>query len=198
MENPRFERYLTVPPRKPSEFEQKLRQICDELAHKIGLRQLKPKTALMGGALLLIIAGVGLVRSGLFAPREQGGGGSVTQNEAPASTPATAPAAETTVTVQVFIDKDGEGKVVAQAPGEEEEQAGTAQSTSSSDDARVNLNNADAATLTTLPGVGPATAEKIITDRQKNGPFSAPEDLMRVSGIGPKKFEAVKDLIVVR
>ncbi len=62
----------------------------------------------------------------------------------------------------------------------------------------VNLNRATAAELEALPGVGPATAAKIVTDRESNGPFAAPEDLMRVPGIGPKKFEALKDLVVTR
>lgn len=63
---------------------------------------------------------------------------------------------------------------------------------------KVDLNSADAAALDALPGVGPSTAAKIIADREANGPFTAPEDLMRVSGIGEKKFEALKEYLVVR
>jgi competence protein ComEA len=63
--------------------------------------------------------------------------------------------------------------------------------------AQVDLNTADAATLETLPGIGPATATKIVADREANGPFASVEDLMRVSGIGPK-FESLQELIVVR
>jgi competence protein ComEA len=59
----------------------------------------------------------------------------------------------------------------------------------------VNINSATAAELETLPGVGPSTAQKIVDDREKNGPFSVPDDLMRVPGIGPKKFEAMRDLV---
>lgn len=65
-------------------------------------------------------------------------------------------------------------------------------------DGTVNINTASVAELETLPGVGPSTAEKIVSDREANGPFSAPEDLMRVPGIGPKKFEALSDLVSVR
>lgn len=65
-------------------------------------------------------------------------------------------------------------------------------------DGTVNINTASVTELETLPGVGPSTAEKIVSDREANGPFSAPEDLMRVPGIGPKKFEALKDLVSVR
>jgi competence protein ComEA len=59
----------------------------------------------------------------------------------------------------------------------------------------VNINTAGTAELETLPGIGPATAQAIVEDREANGPFLTPEDLMRVSGIGPKKFDAVKDLV---
>lgn len=61
----------------------------------------------------------------------------------------------------------------------------------------VNVNTADAAQLKTLPGIGDATAARIVSDRQANGPFKAIEDLKRVSGIGDKKFEALRDLICV-
>jgi competence protein ComEA len=61
----------------------------------------------------------------------------------------------------------------------------------------ININTATAVELEELPGVGPATAAKIVDDRETNGPFSTPEDLMRVPGIGPKTFESMKDLVTV-
>lgn len=61
----------------------------------------------------------------------------------------------------------------------------------------VNINVADAEALKTLPGIGEATALAIIEDRKANGPFRSPEDLMRVSGIGEKKFARLKDGICV-
>ena len=61
----------------------------------------------------------------------------------------------------------------------------------------MNLNRADAATLETLPGVGPATAAAIISYRESSGGFASIEDLMQVDGIGEKKFAKVKDLICV-
>jgi competence protein ComEA len=60
---------------------------------------------------------------------------------------------------------------------------------------KVNLNTCGVAELDTLPGVGPATADKIVADREKNGPFRRPEDLMRVPGIGAKRFDSLKDLV---
>ncbi len=62
---------------------------------------------------------------------------------------------------------------------------------------KVNINRADAAELDTLPGVGPSTAEKIIADREANGPFASVEDIKRVSGIGDKKYEQLAGLICV-
>lgn len=61
----------------------------------------------------------------------------------------------------------------------------------------VNLNTADAATLETLPRVGPAMAARIIDWRETSGPFTAVEDLLSISGIGDKTFEGLKDLVTV-
>lgn len=61
----------------------------------------------------------------------------------------------------------------------------------------VNINTAGVQELDTLPGVGPATAQKIVEHRQLNGPFDRIESIMDVSGIGPAKFEAMKELITV-
>jgi comEA protein len=48
----------------------------------------------------------------------------------------------------------------------------------------IDLNQATAEELTNLPKIGPATAEKIVQDRQVNGPYKSLADLDRVSGIG--------------
>lgn len=61
----------------------------------------------------------------------------------------------------------------------------------------VNINSATAEQLDTLPGVGPSTAQAIIDDRTQNGPFSSIDDLMRVSGIGEKKFAKLKSGICI-
>jgi competence protein ComEA len=61
----------------------------------------------------------------------------------------------------------------------------------------VNINTADANELDTLPGVGPATAKNIVDYRQANGPFARIEQIMDVSGIGPAKFEQMKEMITV-
>ena len=54
----------------------------------------------------------------------------------------------------------------------------------------VNVNTADATTIAReLDGIGPAKAQAIVEYRQKNGPFRAPEDLLKVQGIGERVLE---------
>ncbi len=64
-------------------------------------------------------------------------------------------------------------------------------------DGRVNLNTADEGALDTLPGVGPAIAGRIIEWREANGRFASVDDLLSVSGIGPKMLESLRDLVTV-
>lgn len=61
----------------------------------------------------------------------------------------------------------------------------------------ININTADSDTLQQLTGVGPATAEKIITYRNENGKFKSIEDIKNVNGIGDKTFEKFKNKITV-
>ena len=61
----------------------------------------------------------------------------------------------------------------------------------------VNINTADADTLTALPGIGQVLAERIVAYRRQNGLFRAVEEIMKVEGIGEKKAEAILDLITV-
>ncbi|MEJ5301528.1 MAG: helix-hairpin-helix domain-containing protein [Thermodesulforhabdaceae bacterium] len=64
--------------------------------------------------------------------------------------------------------------------------------------APVNINTATEKDLEKLPGIGKVLAKRIVEYRTKNGPFSAPEDLMKVKGITKKKFEAIKSHVVVQ
>jgi competence protein ComEA len=62
--------------------------------------------------------------------------------------------------------------------------------------APVNLNTATQAQLESLPGIGAASAKRIIEYRQKNA-FKKIEELMNVKGIGEKSFLKLKPLITV-
>lgn len=62
---------------------------------------------------------------------------------------------------------------------------------------KVNINTASAKELDSLPGIGPALAERIIEYRQSNGGFKNISDLKKVSGIGDQKFAKLKDLITI-
>jgi competence protein ComEA len=59
----------------------------------------------------------------------------------------------------------------------------------------VNINRASEEELQRLPGVGPSYAARIVQFRKDNGPFASPEQLMDVSGIGEKKFEAMRPFV---
>ncbi len=62
---------------------------------------------------------------------------------------------------------------------------------------KININTASLAQLVKLPGVGRKTAEKIIAHRM-HSPFKTPEDIMKVKGIGNKKFAKMKEAISVK
>ena len=59
----------------------------------------------------------------------------------------------------------------------------------------ISLNSASPQELTELPGVGEATAAAIVAHRESIGSFSSIEQLLDVKGIGPAKFDAIKDLV---
>ena len=63
---------------------------------------------------------------------------------------------------------------------------------------KIDLNSASASELELLPQIGPALSQRIILYRKTKGKFQKIEDLMKVSGIGPKTFEKIKDLITVK
>jgi competence protein ComEA len=64
-------------------------------------------------------------------------------------------------------------------------------------DGRIDINLAGAALLETLPGIGPTIAQRIVAYREMNGPFETIEGIQDVQGIGPAKFEGIRDLIGV-
>lgn len=93
---------------------------------------------------------------------------------------------------QVFVPLAGQaGSAPAVAGG-----AATA-SPPLSGDQPINLNTATAEQLEQLDGVGEKTAAKIVTYREEHGGFASIEELMEVPGIGPAKFEGIKDSVTV-
>lgn len=62
---------------------------------------------------------------------------------------------------------------------------------------KININTATAAELDTLPGIGPAFAQRIIDYRDANGPFQSIEEIILVSGIGNATYDKIKDLITL-
>jgi len=61
----------------------------------------------------------------------------------------------------------------------------------------VNINKATIQELDTLPGIGEATANKIINYRDENGDFKSIDEIKNVNGIGDKKYEELKSLISI-
>ena len=90
---------------------------------------------------------------------------------------------------------DGQ-KIIINLVGEQKpEEIGNTYSEEDSD--KVNINTADSSRLQAIPGVGPATAQKIIEYREQNGKFKSVEDIKDVSGIGDKTFENMRPYITV-
>ncbi len=61
----------------------------------------------------------------------------------------------------------------------------------------LSLNGSSAATLETLPGVGPKLAARIVDWRKSNAGFKTVADLRKVGGIGDKLFAQLKDLVSI-
>ena len=61
----------------------------------------------------------------------------------------------------------------------------------------VDINSADASSLEALPMIGPVKATAVVAYRDRHGPFAVPGDIMKVNGIGPATYEAIRDFITV-
>lgn len=95
---------------------------------------------------------------------------------------------------------DGEKIIVLSYDESEERRSSSSPSGGTADSAesgKVNINTADSAELQTIPGIGPSKAQAILDYREENGYFTAPEDIMNVTGIGQKSFASIKDYIVI-
>jgi len=64
-------------------------------------------------------------------------------------------------------------------------------------DGKIHLNMATEKELESLPGIGPVLAKRIVEYRKMHGPFRRIEDLLKVSGIGAKRFEQIRSYITI-
>jgi competence protein ComEA len=63
---------------------------------------------------------------------------------------------------------------------------------------RLNINTATSAELERLPGIGPAFAARIITQRERYGPFRRVEHLLIVPGISERRFAEIRPFVTVQ
>ena len=61
----------------------------------------------------------------------------------------------------------------------------------------VNINTANSEQLQAVPGIGPATAEKILQMRKSYGAFKSMDDLLAIRGLGPKRLEKMRKYLTV-
>ncbi|MBU8657483.1 helix-hairpin-helix domain-containing protein [Bacillus pumilus] len=93
--------------------------------------------------------------------------------------------------MMIYVRKQGEA--------ERQTQTGGADAPSGNEKSQsVNVNQADAAELQTINGIGPAKAEAIITYREEHGEFQQIEDLRNISGFGEKTIERLKNELTVK
>ncbi len=111
-----------------------------------------------------------LIRIGERAPETSPGVPGGTAGESGAG-------AAVVVTDQVSLPENGGGEGESSAP--------------------IDVNTATVAQLDALPGIGPSTAAAVVAYREKNGPFTKTQDLMKVSGIKQSRYDAIKDLVCV-
>jgi len=61
----------------------------------------------------------------------------------------------------------------------------------------VNINTATSEQLQQVPGIGPATAEKILKMRKSYGPFKSVDDLLAIRGLGEKRLDKMRKYLTV-
>ncbi|GIN10558.1 hypothetical protein J26TS2_04250 [Shouchella clausii] len=103
--------------------------------------------------------------------------------------------------VNLALRLEDEMVVYVPKEGEEEEGAGpvlAVEMNETDHEVTININEATESDLLTLQGIGPSKAAAIIGYREENGAFATVEELMNVSGIGEKTFEALEPFIRVK
>ena len=61
----------------------------------------------------------------------------------------------------------------------------------------ININSASSAQLQQVPGIGPATADKILQMRKSYGAFKSVDDLLAIKGLGKKRLEKMRKYLTV-
>lgn len=144
------------------------------------------KAKLLRWGLLLCCAGFLLFGLGLYFGRTTGGTVLYQRPAAASSVAAEAPEAPE-------APEEPETPEAPEEPAAPEETETEPEGVAS----RVNLNTADAAALESLPGIGPALAQRIIDYRMANGPFQTTAEIQDVRGIGAGIYAKIKDSITV-
>ena len=62
---------------------------------------------------------------------------------------------------------------------------------------RIDLNRASAEELERLPRIGPGLAQRIVAYRQAHGPFTEPDELLAVDGIGRQTLQAMREYVTI-
>lgn len=91
---------------------------------------------------------------------------------------------------------DGE-QIVVPRRGETTQGGATQGAHAAQQNGKLNINTANAGDFDRLPGIGPVLAQRIVDYRTQHGPFRDIKDLMKVPGIGPKKFDSLASLVTV-
>ena len=148
------------------------------------------KAKLLRWGLLLCCAGFLLFGLGLYFGRTTGGTVLYQRPAAASSVAAEAPEA-------LEEPEAPEAPEEPAAPEETETEPEETETAPEGMASRVNLNTADAAALESLPGIGPALAQRIIDYRMANGPFQTTAEIQDVRGIGAGIYAKIKDSITV-
>ena len=153
------------------------------------------KAKLLRWGLLLCCAGFLLFGLGLYFGRTTGGTVLYQRPAAASSVAAEAPEAPEEPETPEAPEEPEE----PETPEAPEEPAAPEETETEPDGmaSRVNLTPADAAALESLPGIGPALAQRIIDYRTANGPFQTTAEIQDVRGIGAGIYEKIKDSITV-
>lgn len=99
---------------------------------------------------------------------------------------------------QIWVPARGQAPPAASGNGDGAGgRSGGAPSGGGSSGGKLNINLASEKEFEALPGIGPVLAERIVQYRTDNGPFAAVKDLMKVPGIGQKKYASLEPHITV-